>query len=198
MSEKLSSVQPNFLVPRKSGVIDVMVPTGRVNEVTRLDSEGRFVETRFVEMRSQTPLEPGSNEYDTKLVAEAAMTPDVQMALGEQLAGVEPMSDHERQERRGYVARGIGEVVLASVIDEDEAQSAAGEGLIEVPSWAKVDRADAGVGAIDHGAGRNRRVVVDRVSNPTGVIGHPSNELSEQSQAYGEHLRKAKENGDDL
>jgi hypothetical protein len=33
-------------------------------------------------------------------------------------------------------------------------------------------------------------VVVERVSNPTGVIGHPSNPLTEQAQAYANYLKR--------
>lgn len=97
-SPNLTTDQPNFLVKRSSGDIDVMVPTGKRMTSSILNPDGSETVRYKHEMRGQLPVEGTSSFYETKFMPEASLQPDAQEKLAESLAGVAP-SASERHER---------------------------------------------------------------------------------------------------
>lgn len=127
-SANLATDQPDFLVKRSSGDIDVMVPTRKRITSIMLNPDGSEDVRYSHEMRGQRPVEGTDHFYETKFVSEASMLPEAQMKLGEQLAGVAPMDDLERRKRapQGSLLRALG----ARSIDAD--------GMIQMPKeWRR-------------------------------------------------------------
>jgi len=132
-SPNFETDQPDFLVRRSSGDIDVMVSTGQRLKSTALNPDGSEDVRYKHEMRGQRPVEGTDNFYETRFVPEASMLPEAQMKLGEELVGVAPMDDLERRKRapQGSLLRALG----ARSIDAD--------GMIQMPiEWRRPESKD--------------------------------------------------------
>lgn len=172
-SPNLETDQPNFLVKRSSGDIDVMVPTGQRLKSFGLDADGNEDVQYKHEMRSQQPIAEGSLYYETRRVPEASMLPEAQMKLGEELAGVEPMDDLERRNR---IAKNFAGPVLRSevVMGSEDETGINKDGLIT--GMPKHLRPEDYVQPEATDGNASRRVPVAMPANPHGALGFPSRE----------------------